>query len=392
MPQYLVLSCLSGTSRDGLDIGLCRILQDGTAPEELRFRIELLQTATTAFPPAISRRLEECCFSVSTTVPEMMELHAGLGYFVGETLLAFMKQHGIVADQLCCVASHGQTLYHQARGSSAASARTLQIGEADIISRLTGVSVAADFRQAHIAAGGDGAPLAPVADYYAWRPGVGQPPRVMVNLGGIANITVLRSGTPLSGVVYGDTGPANILLDQAVQRFSSESGSRYDAGGNIARQGRVHEGWLQELLSHPFFAEKLPKSTGPEVFNLDRALSAGRSAGLSPETLPLPDVLATLTELSAVSLAEAIRAALPETAIPDAFGSGGGMRNEFLTKRIGYRLGLGHALPGIETLGSSSDFKEVALFALLGFFRQQRFRIPLFEGQPPVLLGKLSEV
>ena len=391
MSRNLVLSCLSGTSRDGLDIGLCRILQLDTIPGRERFSVELLKTATVAFPPDLSATLSALCFSETAGVPAMMAAHTETGRFIGSALCAFMKAHHIEANELLCIASHGQTLFHQAQTSPRHPAHTLQIGEADFISRMTGVPVAADFRQAHIAAGGEGAPLAPILDYYAYRPAKAQAPRVLINLGGIANMTLLRPGDALSSVSYGDTGPANSILDEAVQRFSSVPGTPYDAGGRLASSGKVHQKWLALLCAHPFFSQALPKSTGPEVFHLGWALSVAEGAGIAWQRMPLRDMLATLGELSAFTLAKGVRQALGEQRRFEAYGSGGGMRNLFLTRRIGHHLGLSGALPGIEELGDSADFKEVALFGLLGFFRHQRFRLPLFSRQRPVLLGKLSE-
>lgn len=392
--QNLVLSCLSGTSRDGLDIGLCRILQKHTNSGAPLYTVELLKTTTIAFPAAVSSLLSRICFSEKTTVTELLKANAMLGSYIGEQLLLFIRRQGLRAEDLLCIASHGQTLYHQAADQQRQQkALTLQIGEPDLISRITGVPVAADFRQAHIAAGGEGAPLAPVLDYYAYRPEQSKTSRtrVLINLGGIANLSIMSPGKKLSDVLYGDTGPANIMLDQAVQRFAPDIAAGYDAGGNLAKEGQIHHRLLERLLSHPFFGQPLPKSTGPEVFHLDWALSEAEAAGISRSELPLPDLLATMAELSAISLAEGIRHALPKAAGFEAFGSGGGMHNETLIRRIGHHLELGGPLPGIEKLGGTSDFKEVALFGLLGYFRQHRIRLPLFNDQVPLLMGKLSE-
>lgn len=392
--QNLVLSCLSGTSRDGLDVGLCRVLQKHTNSSVPLFSVELLETVTVKFPKNVSSLLSRICFSEKTSVPELMDADAVLGNYIGEQLLLFMRRHGIQAEDLLCIASHGQTLYHQAAGCGQhEKALTLQIAEPDRISRITGVPVAADFRQAHIAAGGEGAPLAPVLDYYAYRPepSPAARTRVLINLGGIANLTLIPPREKLSEVIYGDTGPANIMLDQAVQRFAPDIAAGYDAGGRLAQQGLIHQKLFGRLISHPFFKQPLPKSTGPEVFNLDWVLSVADAAGIPSPELPLPDLLATLTELSAITLAQCIRQALSQTTEFEAFGSGGGMHNQTLIRRIGHHLGLNGALQGVEKLGGNADFKEVALFGLLGYFRQHRIRIPLFQGQPPVLLGKLSE-
>jgi anhydro-N-acetylmuramic acid kinase len=181
------------------------------------------------------------------------------------------------------------------------------------------------------------------------------------------------------------------MLDQSVQRFAPEGTAGYDADGNLARQGNIHHQLLERLKSHSFFSQPLPKSTGPEVFHLDWALSVAEAVGISLQELPLPDLLATLTELSASTLAESIRKALPQASGFEAYGSGGGMHNQTLIRRIGHHLGLDGPLPGIEKLGGNADFKEVALFGLLGYFRQHRIRLPLFHDQAHVLMGKLSE-
>ncbi|MFH9074772.1 anhydro-N-acetylmuramic acid kinase [Streptomyces alboflavus] len=339
-----VIGLMSGTSHDAIDAGAVDLTLDG---ESLRltplglisraYDDELRAALTAALPPA------------ATTLADVCRLDTRIGQ-------AFAAAATEADRELCggraeLVASHGQTVFHwvdegQVRG-------TLQIGQAAWIAEATGLPVVADFRPRDVAAGGQGAPLVSLVDRMWLRGRPGTP--VALNLGGIANITA-PDGTAF------DTGPANALIDAAVRDWTPQGRERsltYDRDGAIAARGTVHEGLLARLLAEPYYALPAPKTTGKELFHADylRRVLAGYE-DLAPE-----DVVATLTRLTAVTVADAVRAVKASEVVV----SGGGIRNPTLMAAVRAELGPGVPVRGSDELGLASAAKEAYAFAVLGF-------------------------
>jgi anhydro-N-acetylmuramic acid kinase len=271
------------------------------------------------------------------------------------------------------VVSHGQTVFHWV--SSGSVLGTLQLGQPAWIAARTGLPVVSDLRSRDLTVGGQGAPLVSILDVLLLPPGPSA--RAALNLGGIANLTVIPpSGEPFA---Y-DVGPANALIDDAARR---SFGAPYDADGAHARAGRVHAAFLERLLDHPYFSESPPKTTGKELFH--RGYVDARLDGL---TLPPEDVLATLTELTAHTIA----ADLERHAVTEVVPSGGGVRNPFLMSRLA-ALAPGVTFWPIDELGLPSDAKEAYLFAVLGFltFHGLPATVPSCTGaSSPSLLGSVT--
>jgi anhydro-N-acetylmuramic acid kinase len=362
----LCIGLLSGTSMDGIDAGLFRI---GTR------RLETIATLFTPYPDDLRRELERVSRDPAQCTADVLgTLDRWVGECFRDAALALLEASGTGRDAVRAIGSHGQTLRHRPR---APRPFTLQIGDPNVIAAGTGIATVADFRRLDVALGGEGAPLAPA--FHAWAMTDAAEARVVLNLGGIANVTVLPPG---GGEVRGfDTGPANGLLDSWIRRHRGEP---FDAGGHWAASGAVDAGFLGELLADPWFDAPPPKSTGFEHFNLGWVEAA--LARLS-RSVPAADVQATLAELSAASIAAAIRRHAPGT--QRVLACGGGVHNEDLLRR------LRDALPGIPVgttaeAGIDPDWVEAATFAWLALRRLEGLpgNLPSVTGAArPAVLG-----
>lgn len=338
-PQYFA-GLMSGTSMDAADAALVDF--SGGKPR-------LIATHRTPLTPELRAALLALCNPGPNEIERMAELDARLGAIFADTALALLKKAGVQATEVHAIGSHGQTVRHQPGGPYPFS---LQIGNPALIAHRTGITTVADFRRADIAAGGQGAPLVPAFHNAVFRST--QQDRVVVNIGGIANITVLpRDAT--HAVTGFDTGPGNVLLDGWAERHL---GKHMDEDGRFAASGNVREGLLNALSGDDYFALKPPKSTGREHFNmawLDAALQT--HTGISAQ-----DVQATLCELTAASIAQAIRHYAPQTS--EVSICGGGAHNVHLMQRLRARLGQ-CSVESTEKHGINPDWVEAMAFAWL---------------------------
>jgi anhydro-N-acetylmuramic acid kinase len=338
----LFLGLISGTSADGIDVALMRF-----EPE-----VALVAARTFAYPAALRDRLLALMHSDSLALDAFGELDAEVGENFAAAALALLKQAGIDPVEVTALGSHGQTVRHRPGN---AFPFTLQIGDPNRIAERTGITSVADFRRRDIAAGGQGAPLvcALHADLFASA----DEARAILNLGGIANFTLLQTGQPVRGF---DTGPANCLLDGWALRHL---GQNHDPGGSFAAIGSVSAPLLDDLLSDDYFSRALPKSTGREHFHMDWLdARLARHPGLAPA-----DVQATLLELSVCSIAAALEQHAPDTC--RVIACGGGVHNGRLMQRLADKLvqQLGHpcALETTAAHGLDPDFVEATAFAWL---------------------------
>ena len=338
--QYY-LGLISGTSADGIDAALVRFDGDAT-----HARPELAFGRTYPWDPALRARLVELGQRTAMlTLDEVGELDVRIGRAFAQAAKAAIEASGVATADIAAIGSHGQTLRHRAHGEIPF---TLQLGDPSTIAERCGLRVVADFRRRDVAAGGHGAPLVPA--FHAATLHSDAEDRAALNLGGIANFTLL----PANGAVHGfDTGPANGLMDAWCLRHS---GQAYDMGGGFAAQGRIDEALLARLLDEPWFALPPPKSTGRDQFHL-----AWVESKLRGDEAPA-DVQATLLALSVRTIADALRAAQPHT--QRVIACGGGVHNPLLM------AALGAAMPGsvVESSamhGLDPDFVEAMAFAWL---------------------------
>ena len=384
--HMLVLGLMSGTSADGIDVALARI---SGAPPNLNAK--LLGHTSVKFPDGLRKEILRVAEQHSITAGDLSQLNFRLGEVFADAALAACRKFRISPKRVSVIGSHGQTIFHQGRpapyfGSPTAS--TLQIGESSVIAAGTGITTVGDFRPADIALGGQGAPLVPYVDYLLYRHA--KLGRVSLNLGGIANITVLPRACKPQQVFAFDTGPANMLIDALVSHFTHGL-QRFDENAHFAAQGRGNPALLNELMLDPYLRLAPPKSTGREYFGhayLKNLLALGRRHRANPN-----DLIRAATIFTALSVVDALhRFVLPKTEIDQLIVSGGGAHNPLIVAQISA------ALPGVEILPSSrlgvpEDAKEAFAFALLAYetFHQRPANLPSATGaRGPAILGKIS--
>ncbi len=375
----LVAGLISGTSADGIDVAVVRVRGSGW-----RTHLRLEAFHTVPYPPRVRRAVLASCDARRISTAEISQLNFLVGELFARALLQTCRRAGIQPRSLDLVGSHGQTIYHQGRRGDCHGFRvasTLQIGEPSVIAGLTGVTTVADFRPADMAAGGEGAPLVPYLDYLLYRHR--RRTRAALNIGGIANVTVIPAAARPERVLAFDTGPGNMVVDALVERFS-RGRMRLDRDGRWAARGRVHEKLLARLLRAPFFRRRPPKTAGREQYGREFV------AALLRERLPRADLLATATALTADSIASALDRFSPRP-VEELVVSGGGAHNLFMMGRLESRL------PGVRFLkaddfGIPGDAKEAVLFALLAYETYHRWpaSVPSATGaRHPAVLGKV---
>lgn len=355
----LVLGLMSGTSADGIDVALVRI-----PPEPLGAHGARLQNFTKIeFPADVRAAVIRLGEGAPTTAQEISRLNVRLGQFFAEGALAACRKFRVSPRKIALLGSHGQTVYHQGVPSPYLGARfgsTLQIAEPAVIAAITGITTVADFRPADMAVGGQGAPLVPWVDYLLYRtPQIG---RAALNIGGIANLTVIPRAAKPKEVFAFDTGPGNMLPDGLVRHFT-RGRLRFDRDAKMARRGNLQPALLNKLLQDPYFRREPPKTAGREQYGeacLRRILDWGRRHRARPD-----DLIRTATVLTPLSIVDAIhRWVWHRARIRQLIVSGGGARNPLIMTQ------LAAALPQIEVvasgaLGLPGDAKEAFAFALL---------------------------
>ncbi len=337
---------MSGTSADGIDLAAIDI-----GDERPRPRVRLIAHEHHDYSASLREAVLAMASGKKTHASDLTLLHASLGDAYADAACAFIA--GLEARPEV-IAVHGQTVAHLPKARA-----TLQLGDAARVAYRTAVPTIADFRSADIAAGGEGAPLVPFADHVLFADGA---PRALLNLGGIANLTLLPSANPNSVVAF-DTGPGNIVSDAIARRV----GESFDRDGARARRGRVHKAALAAALAHPFFARPAPKSTGREDFG--ESFAEALAAGVLNDGGSLDDALATAAELTACSVTASLAHETPASvAWRELVVAGGGARNDHLMSRLRTLLGP-VALRTSDELGILAEAREAVAFAVLGAYR-----------------------
>jgi anhydro-N-acetylmuramic acid kinase len=375
---------MSGTSMDGIDAAVVDVNRSGeqlhvdlrefiTTPYQTDLRTALVKIARGAVEPSQHHVAQDLC-----------SLNFAVGEAFASAAAVALKKAGGSAD---LIGSHGQTICHlplpdQARGRIAS---TLQIGEPAVIAQRTGITTVADFRVADVAAGGQGAPLVSYVDYLLLRSN--EESRAALNIGGIANLTLLPAGCMACDVRAFDTGPGNMLIDRAAKAFYPD-GPGFDRDGEIAARSRVHAPMLEWLLCDPYFSRPAPKTTGWEYFGDDffeRSWSKAQTLGCNKD-----DFIATLTELSACTIAQALAADFDVVV-----AAGGGVHNRALMSSLQANIARRSARARVtiaNDFGLPADAKEAMAFAILAFetVHGRPNNMPAGTGaRLPVVLGKI---
>jgi len=381
----LIVGLMSGTSLDGIDAALVRISGPATRP-----RVRLLAFETCPYAASVRQRILRVAAGEAATAGEISQLNFLLGELFAEAALGVCRAARVSPARLAAIGSHGQTIYHQgvpARECGRNVTSTLQIAEPAVIAGRTGVPVVADFRTADMAAGGQGAPLVPLVDYLLLRDE--RHGTVALNVGGIANFTVIPAGAKPEQVFGFDTGPGNMLIDGLVRDYTRGQKS-YDAGGRWAARGRVSEPLLSRMLRLPFFKKAPPKSAGREQFGE----SFRKQYFLKERGARREDLLRTATELTARTITDALdRFVLGSIPIQRLIVSGGGAHNRLLLGR------LSQLLPHVrvqrsDACGLPADAKEAIAFAILADRTLHGLpgNLPKVTGaRHAVVLGKISQ-
>lgn len=380
--ERFIIGLMSGTSLDGLDVALCRIENAGKAT-----KISLEKFITMDYEDIFRTKVREI-FAKRTIDQQLL---SGLNAYVGITHANLISQAleswNISANEIDCIASHGQTVYHAPQSLTKDldwPNSTLQIGDGDHIALHTGIITLSDFRQKHIAAGGEGAPLAAYGDYLLFSHPTEN--RFLLNIGGISNFTFIPSHQSKLEAYATDLGPGNTMMNQYMKaQFDQEM----DRDAIVAKTGTVNEPLLEQLLAEEFLTLEFPKTTGPELFNLDYLKKAQKRS----ETLDLPaqDVMATLNRFSAQAMINGICQQAAGLANFSVYISGGGLHNPLLFEYIKANLP-DVKVESFATLGVDPDAKEAVLFALLAneSLNGNKSNVEHIKDSPAVCMGKIS--
>jgi anhydro-N-acetylmuramic acid kinase len=377
-PSRKIIGLMSGTSLDGLDIALCEYQGNG-----LDTAVKVLNFTTLEYSEEFKDEIREVFAKETISFQQLCLLNPYIGNVHGEMINQTLDAWKMSSNDIDCIASHGQTVFHSPNILHKLEKfpnATLQIGDGDHLARKTGILTLSDFRQKHCAGGGEGAPLAVYGDYLIFSE-KGED-RILLNMGGIANFTFLSGDLDPERVFATDTGTGNTLLDAFVQKYY---GISYDKDAEIARTGKVYPKLLQALKNDSFFSAPVPKTTGPELFNLAYLLKAQKAAGamdLYPE-----DILTTLCKFTAETVVECISKCGIQP--KKVFMSGGGAHNPLV---VSY---LKEGLPNTEFLktediGINGDAKEAVLFATLANEALVGGKVQYGKKVPTVSMGKIS--
>ena len=355
-PVRRIVGLMSGTSVDGIDAALVELRGAQDAPE-----VRLLAFEDRPFPDEVRRGIFELFEPKAATSERVGRMSYILGKLYAEAVLSVIRGAELSVSDVDAVASHGQTIWHapdEVMFCGLPARCTVQIGEGAVIAQDTGLVTVSDFRVADLAAGGQGAPLVPFTEYILYRST--DATRLLQNIGGIGNMTVLPAGCAPEEVFAFDTGPGNMLIDAVVSRATGGR-ERFDRGGAMASRGKVNDALLEKLKAEPYYVLPLPKSTGRELFG-EQYLGPVLASGL-----PWEDLAATMTELTAWSIADAYeRYVLPRYRADELLVGGGGSYNENLLSRLRAHFApLGVEVKTQEDVGFSSDAKEAVAFAIL---------------------------
>lgn len=364
------IGVMSGTSLDGVDVSIVDIKHNNDCT--------VIAAHTFDFPRSMQLLLKRLLIDAHCHLKDLGALDVSLGQFIGHSINALLSQFDLSPDQIVAIGSHGHTLYHSPEGDTPFS---LQIGNANVIAELTQITTVADFRQRDIAASGQGAPLVPAFHHAVFS--TSQQTRVILNIGGIANVTILTSQEATTGF---DTGPGNGLMDAWIFQHL---GQAYDQSGKWAADGQTNSALLKQMRADPYFKKTIPKSTGREYFNLRWLQQQLDTVG---ESIDMIDVQATLLALTTASIADAI--ALYAPAATHVYVCGGGVHNTQLMQSLQTQLSPA-SITSTSELGLDPDWVEAAAFAWLASrtIRQQTGNLPSVTGaKHAVILGAIYSV
>ncbi|KEI34606.1 anhydro-N-acetylmuramic acid kinase [Francisella sp. W12-1067] len=373
------IGLMSGTSLDGIDVALCKVKGYG-----LNTKIKLVTFETYNYSNDVLQDIKKALDLSTSSAQLLCSLNFKLGTEYANATKALLKKANVALEQIEFIASHGQTIYHQAKNEAGFVKSSLQLGDAATIAYECKTTVVSNFRAADIAAGGGGAPLVPYVDYLLYRDK--NKSRALHNIGGIANTTVIPKGASIDQIIAFDTGAGNMMINRAMETLFAKS---YDKDGNVASKGKVIVKMLEELLANPYLNQQPPKSTGRELFGIsytDKIIKKYNDE--QPE-----DIVHTLTIFTAESIARAYQSfVFDKYDLDEIIFTGGGAYNNFLIMQIKKLLNQTTILT-FEDIGENSDAKEAIAFAVLGneTLHRQYNNVPAATGaNQKVILGQVN--
>ena len=371
--ERTILGLMSGTSLDGLDIAVCTFLGSGT-----HTKLNVTHYTTIPYTEDFKAAVRKIFSIRAVDLEAVTLLNAHIARVHATMVLSALESWKLNASSIDVIASHGQTIYHAPKflhPTSEYGNATLQIGDGDIISTATGIITISDFRQKHIAAGGEGAPLALFGDTILFASETEN--RILLNMGGIANFTYLPAGQTTE-IISTDVGPANTLIDSYVK--ANYPGLSFDANGDIASSGTINEAFVNAVLAHPFFNAAFPKTIGPELFNQDFIEAACKTAGIV--SMAHQDMIASLSYITTRAIADGIHKVVGDANLELViYASGGGIHNVYIMQQL-QTMCPNASFKNLETLGVHPDAKEAVLFAVLAN--------EALAGSPKLSMGKIS--
>lgn len=379
-----IIGLMSGTSVDGLDVALCEFTGHG-----LNTKIKLLEFETIDFDDNMKLEIKAVFSKREVSLEKLTLLNGWIALQHAAIINALLKKWNYDNTDIDLIASHGQTIYHAPKAlhqQSKFENATLQIGDGDQLAVSTGIITLSDFRQKHIAAGGEGAPLAVYGDHLIF--GKFGEERILLNIGGIANFTYLSADRNPANIFSSDTGPGNTMMDAWMQK--NYPGQYFDTNAAIAYKGKISEALLAALLNNEFFGQPFPKTTGPELFNLDYLQKAKEKSQTTH--LSIEDTMATLNKFSADTIVAAIKKCFPTEMKFHIYSSGGGMHNPQLMEHIKAALSNAH-FQTTDALQINPDAKEAVLFAVLAneaIAGDANDMATGVAGMPTISMGKIS--
>lgn len=378
--ERIIIGLMSGTSLDGLDIALCRCTGSGTATS-----IEVLQFETVPYNNEFKEQVRSIFSKKQVDLEKFCLLNAWVAVQHANMINDSLQKWNINKENVDAIASHGQTIYHAPKSlhqQPMFGNATLQIGDGDHLAVHTGIITVSDFRQKHIAAGGEGAPLAVYGDYLLFSKE--NENRVMLNIGGIANFTFLPGNLDATEMFSTDVGPGNTMMDAYIQQHFP--GKHFDEDAAIAKKGTVDNSLLAALKDETFFVQGFPKTTGPELFNLAYLEEAKNKSGIT--FISHEDTMATLNRFTADTIVDALKITMKQNSFT-VYASGGGMHNPLLMQSIQEQLP-NATFKDIAGLNVNPDAKEAVLFAILANETLAGGSTDFGKGLPNVSIGKIS--
>lgn len=376
-----VVGLISGTSVDGVDAAIVQIEGSGK-----KTKLNFIHALTYEYPGGLKDKILSLSTPGQGTVDEICYMNTLLGEIFASAVFSLVEEAKISLDEIDLIGSHGQTVHHLPHEKSVFGYKirsTLQLGEPSVIAKRTGIVTVADFRTADMALGGEGAPLVPYLDYILFSSR--EKNRAVLNIGGIANFTVLKKSCSLNEIIAFDTGPGNMIIDALVKKFFHKP---FDEYGRIAQSGKVSKDLLNFCLTHPYFKKRPPKSTGREEFGqefISQIIDFGSRLHLTPE-----EIVATATEFTALTIWQAY-SNFVDCKIDELIISGGGLKNQAIVDALARYFNQVN-VRSTDEFGIPSDTKEAICFAVLAneTIMGNPANVPSVTGaRKPTILGKI---